>query len=86
MSRNEVSENLINHYLEPQKGKRMPLKLLHTTKKAGKTLNDFYSEVQAQKNTYIIENVYNGKNADEIELIMMRNRQLIEANYTKRSF
>lgn len=84
MSKNEVSQNLINHYLEPQKGKCTSIKSLKTTKKMGKTLNDFYSEVQAKKNIFIIENIYNGKNASEIEMIMTQNRKLIETNHTKR--
>ena len=84
MSRNEVSENLINHYLEPQKSKRSPLKSLRATQKSGQTLNDFYTEVQTQKNNHTIENIYNGKSAVEIEIIMMKNRLLIEVNYTKR--
>lgn len=84
MSKNEVSENLISHYLEPQKKKRTSLKSLNASKKAGQTLNDFYTEVQSQKKSYSIENVYYGKNARDIELMMMRNRKLIEDNYTKR--
>ncbi|MDP2076682.1 MAG: hypothetical protein Q8N01_01335 [Sulfuricurvum sp.] len=84
MSKNEVSENLINHYLEPQKGKRTSLKSLKSSKKTGNTLNDFYSEVQAKKNISVIENIYNGKNATQIEMIMIQNRKLIETNYTKR--
>lgn len=84
MSRNEVSDNLINHYLQPQKEKRTSVKSLSSTKKSGKSLKEFYNEVQKQSTTYTIENIYNGKSAVEIELIMMKNRQLIEANYTKR--
>lgn len=84
MSRNEVSDNLINHYLQPQKGKRTSLKSLSSTKKSGQSLKEFYNEVQKQNTNYTIQNIYNGKSAVEIELIMMKNRQLIEANYTKR--
>ena len=84
MSRNEVSENLINHYLQPQKNKSAPLKSLRNTQKSGQTLSDFYTEVQTQKNIHAIQNIYNGKSAVEIEIIMMKNRLLIEANYTKR--
>jgi hypothetical protein len=84
MSKNEVSENLINHYLEPKKGKRTSLKQLHASKKTGHTLKDFYNEVQTQNKIHIVQNIYNGKNAIEIETIMIKNRQLIEANYTKR--
>ncbi|MDD5212662.1 MAG: hypothetical protein PHV62_09635 [Sulfuricurvum sp.] len=84
MSRNEVSNNLINHYLESQESKYPSLKSLRTTKKSGQSLKNFYSEVQTQNINYTIHNVYNGKSAVEIEIIMMRNRQLIEANHTKR--
>lgn len=84
MSKNEVSENLINHYLEPEKGKRTSLKSLNSTKKTGNTLNDFYSEIQAKKDNFIIENIYHGKNAKQIEMIMIQNRKNIETNYTKR--
>lgn len=83
MSRNEVSNNLLNHYLQPQKEKRTSLKSLAGTKKSGKSLQEFYHEVQKQSSNYTIQNIYNGKSAVEIELIMMKNRQLIEANYTK---
>ncbi|MCL4431318.1 MAG: hypothetical protein M1300_03250 [Epsilonproteobacteria bacterium] len=83
MSKNEVSENLINHYLEPQKGKRTSLKSLKSSKKTGNTLNDFYTEVQAKKSNSHIENIYYGKNATQIEMIMIQNRKLIERNYTK---
>jgi len=84
MSRNEVSDNLINHYLQPQKTKSTSVKSLSSTKKSGQSLKEFYNEVQKQNSNYIIQNIYNGKSAVEIELIMMKNRQLIEANYTKR--
>lgn len=84
MSRNEVNDNLINHYLQPQKWKRTAVKSLYSSKKSGQSLKDFYSEVQTQNNKHTVQNVYNGKSAVEIELIMMKNRQLIEANYTKR--
>lgn len=84
MSRNEVTENLLSHYLEPQKGKRSSLKGLFSSKKKEKTLEEFYTEVQSQKSSHGIENVYYGKNAGEIETIMMQNRKLIEANYTKK--
>lgn len=84
MSKNEISQSLLNHYLEPQKGKRTSLKSLKSTKQTGNTLNDFYSEVQNKKKNSMIENIYNGKNATQIEMIMIQNRKLIEKNYTKR--
>jgi hypothetical protein len=42
------------------------------------SLHDFYQEVYAKINTSI-EQVYHGKNAQEIERMMMENRKLIEA-------
>lgn len=83
MSKNEVSENLINHYLEPQTGKRTALKSLQATKKTGKTLNNFYAEIQSKKNNSTIQNLYHAKSAAQIEEIMIQNRKLIEVNYTK---
>jgi hypothetical protein len=84
MSKNEVSQSLLNHYLEPEKEKSASLKSLKSTKKTGNTLNEFYSEVQTKRNNSMFENIYNGKNATQIEMIMIQNRKLIEKNYTKR--
>ncbi|MDP3301739.1 MAG: hypothetical protein Q8S36_07220 [Sulfuricurvum sp.] len=84
MSKNEVSQSLLNHYLQPQKVKSTSLKSLKSTKKTGNTLDEFYSEVRTKKNNSMIENIFNGKNATQIEMIMIQNRKLIENNYTKR--
>ena len=83
MSKNEIGETLINHYLEPETGKHITLKPLQSTKKMGKTLNDFYAEIQTKKNNSTIENLYHAKSAAQIEEIMIQNRRLIEVNYTK---
>lgn len=83
MSKNEVNEKLISHYLEPENGKRSSLKPLITTKKTGKTLNDFYAEIQGKKKSVAIDDLYSAKSASQIETIMIQNRKLIEANYTK---
>ena len=80
MSKNEIGETLINHYLEPETGKRTALK---STKKMGKNLNDFYAEIQTKKNHSTLENLYHSKSAAQIEAIMLQNRKLIEANYVK---
>jgi len=82
MSKNEVSENLISHYLEPKKPKFASLKSLLSAKKKNKTLNNFSVEVKIQKSIYSIDSIYNGKNAREIEIMMMKNRKLIEANHS----
>lgn len=84
MSKNEVSSNLIDHYFEPKKEKSSPLKSLQSSKKIGKSLDDFYSEIHAKRNNYTVDSMYNGKNASQIEMIMIQNRRLIEANHTKR--
>lgn len=84
MSKNEISSNFIDHYIEPKKGKRSPLKSLQSSKKIGKSLDDFYLEIQAKRNNHTVDNIYNGKNASQIEMIMIQNRRLIEANHTKR--
>lgn len=83
MSKNEISNNLIDHYFEPTKSKRSPLRSLQSSKKAGKTLDDFYSEVQSKRKNQSLDNIYNGKNASQIQMIMLQNRKLIEANHTK---
>lgn len=83
MSKNAVSENLISHTFEPQQGKRTSMRPLYVSRKTGKTLNDFYTEIQAKKISHGVQNVYHGKNAGEIEIIMMQNRKLIEANHSK---
>jgi hypothetical protein len=84
MSKNEINENLLSNYVEAHQEKKKYLKALRVNKEAGKTLEDFYTEVQAQKRAHGIENIYYAKTADEIEIIMMSNRKRIEANYTKR--
>lgn len=84
MSKNEVRENLFTKYLEPQKTRATLFKSLKTSKKSGKSLDDFYEEVKAKKSTYGVENVYFGKNALEIELMMMQNRKRIESQYQKK--
>lgn len=83
MSKNEISNNLITHYLEPKKEKRISLSAMHANKAAGQTLNEFYNEMQGKKNSFDLDNIYYGKNAREIEIIMIQNRKQIEANYTK---
>lgn len=83
MSKNEISDNLITHYLVPKKEKRISLSSMYTNKSAGQSLNEFYNEMQSRKNSFDLENIYYGKNAREIEVIMIQNRKQIEANYTK---
>lgn len=82
MSKNEVSENLLSHYFEPKKAKFASLKSLVSTKKKNNSLDDFYTEVQTKKKNNSLDDIYNGKNAREIEIMMMKNRKLIEANHS----
>lgn len=53
------------------------------SKQKGKTLADFYQEV-FQKNTSTTVQSFEGKNAHDIELIMMQNLKSIEAKKRKR--
>ncbi|HEX5623174.1 MAG TPA: hypothetical protein VFX57_01910 [Sulfuricurvum sp.] len=84
MSKNEVREGLISKYLEPQKNKGSLYKTSRVLKKTGNTLDDFYTEVHAKTRSYGVKNVYYGKNADEIEIIMLQNRKLIEVQLNKK--
>lgn len=80
---NKASEAVLAKYAAPIK-KQLRVEPFYKTQsgsKKGKTLQEFYEEV-ATKNPYQIEQIYNGKNAQEIELMMMQNRRLIE---TKRA-
>lgn len=77
---NKASEAVLAKYAPPEKKLRVePFYKTQTGNKKGSSLQDFYEEVYA-KGHYQIEQVYNGKNAEEIERMMMRNRKLIEMN------
>lgn len=52
-----------------------------SSKKSGSTLEDLYREVN-EKNNLRNDYLYGGKNAKEIESMMMQNRKLIEAQRT----
>ncbi len=84
MSKNEISESLRSNYLESYKATKKSPKVMRISKETGKTLEDFYTEVQSQKNSKSIENIYYAKTAGEIEIMMMSNRKRIEAHYSKR--
>ena len=80
---NKASEAVLAKYAAPVK-KQLRVEPFYKTQsgsKKGTTLQEFYEEVYS-KNPYQIEQIYNGKNAQEIELMMMQNRRLIE---TKRA-
>jgi hypothetical protein len=82
---NKASEAVLAKYAAPEKKLHIePLYKTRTGTKKGASLKEFYEEVYA-KGHYQIEQVYNGKNANEIELMMMKNRKLIENHQQKRS-
>ncbi len=81
---NKASEAVLAKYAAPEKKLHIePLYKTRTGTKKGTSLQEFYEEVFA-KGHYQIEQVYNGKNANEIELMMMSNRKLIENQQQKR--
>lgn len=85
MRKNEAIEALFASCRVPQAAPLDPLSVYHyTKKKKGATLGDFYREVYAAESRKS-EKSYQNKNANEIELTMMRNRKLIEAAHSKRS-
>ncbi len=78
---NKASEAVLAKYATPkQKFKVEPFYKTQSETKKGTSLQDFYEEMYS-KSHYLIEQVYNGKNAQEIELMMMKNRKLIESNH-----
>jgi len=81
---NKASEAVLAKYSPAPKMQIVPsFKSLHPKKKKP-TLEEFYRELSA-RNALIVEQVYNNKNAQEIETIMVQNRKLIDAQrHTKR--
>ncbi len=76
---NKASEAILDKYDIP--GKKLRVEPLYKTQsgtKKGASLQNFYEEMLS-KNPYLVEQVYNGKNAKEIETMMVQNRQLIES-------
>lgn len=79
---NKASEAVLAKYAAPKQKLRIePLYKTQSTTKKATSLQDFYEEMLS-KSPCLVEQVYNGKNAQEIELMMMQNRRLIE---TKRA-
>jgi hypothetical protein len=79
MSKNDMREAILAQFIDPPKINFYAFnKTLPATRK-GRTLADFYKEVfQSSKPLYDI------KSAQEIELMMMQNRKLIEAKNKRR--
>lgn len=79
MRKNEAIEALFSGCTVPKTATLDPLSVYHyTKKKKGGSLSDFYREVYAAESRSSLQS-YQNKNANEIELTMMRNRKLIEA-------
>lgn len=75
---NKTSEAVLAKYAPKEKPRVEPFYKTQVGTKKGTTLQDFYEEV-TEKGHLWIEQVYNGKNAQEIERMMMENRKLIDS-------
>lgn len=78
---NKASEAVLARYAPKEKLRVQPFYKTASVNSKSSSLQDFYQEVYAKSNA-AMEQVYNGKNAQEIETIMVQNRKLIE---TKRN-
>jgi hypothetical protein len=79
MSKNNIREVFLEQLLQPQKAlSYQSYKSIPATKK-GKTLADFYTEVFQNSKP-----LYDTQSAKELEIMMMKNRQLIEIKNKKR--
>jgi hypothetical protein len=78
---NKASEAVLAKYAPKEKVRVEPFYKTRTGAKKGSTLQDFYEEVYEKSNLWV-EQVYNGKNANEIERMMMEKRKLIESKRT----
>lgn len=80
---NKASEAVLAKYAAPEKKLQIePFYKTQVGNKKGSSLQDFYEEVQL-KGHHQIEQIYNGKNATEIELMIMKKRKFIERNQQK---
>lgn len=75
---NKASEAVLAKYAPKPKLRVESMYKTNLSSTKGATLQEFYTEMLAKGNLSI-EQVYNGKNAEEIELMMMKNRKLIES-------
>lgn len=80
MRTNKIRETLLAKYTPKPK---IPFHKYTSEKKKGSTLEEFYHEVYT-KNALHCEQLFQNKNAQEIELIMIQNRRLIEAQRSPR--
>jgi len=75
MSKNNIREALLEQFIDPPEVNHyISNRILPATRK-GKTLADFYTEVFQSS-----QPLYETKSAKELEIMMMQNRKLIEAN------
>lgn len=74
---NKASEAVLAKYAPKEKLRVQPFYKTTSVDSKSSSLQDFYQEVYAKSNA-AMEQVYNGKNAQEIETMMMQNRKLIE--------
>jgi hypothetical protein len=74
---NKASEAVLEKYAPKERVHVQPLHKTATVNTKKSSLQDFYQEVYAKSNG-AIEQVFNGKNAREIEAIMVQNRRKIE--------
>lgn len=82
---NKASEAVLAKYAAPEKKLRIePLYKTQSGTKKGTSLQDFYEEIYS-KHFNQIEQVYRGKNAQEIESMMVQNRRLIEISHSHQS-
>lgn len=78
---NKASEAILAKYAPKIKPKiSFSLFGSHVHKPKSSTLEEFYKEVYA-RSALQVEQVYNNKNAKEIESMMISNRRLIEAQH-----
>ncbi|MDD2838195.1 MAG: hypothetical protein AB7U44_01485 [Sulfuricurvum sp.] len=75
---NKASEAILAKYSPPPKLEIAPFFKSIAPKKRKPTLEEFYQELSKRSNL-VVEQVYNNKNAQEIESMMVQNRKLIEA-------
>lgn len=81
---NKASEAVLAKYAAPKEKVRVePFSKTTAGTKKGTSLQDFYEEVYEKSNLWI-EQVYSGKNAHEIEVMMMENRKLIDSKSAMR--
>jgi alpha-D-ribose 1-methylphosphonate 5-triphosphate diphosphatase PhnM len=83
MSRFTLRKAILEEFIEMPPLNLYSLIKTLPSKRKGETLADFYQEV-FQKKTIATQQSFEGKNAHDIEIIMMQNLKRIESNKKKR--